>query len=41
MEIKNIEECFRFRLLRKIAPSKEKSEESLEIAKIIARDLKF
>lgn len=39
MEIKNIEECFRFRLLRKIAPSTEKSEKSLEIAKIRLKEV--
>ena len=33
MEIKNVEECFRFRLLRKIKPDKEKSKKSMEIAK--------
>ena len=33
MEIKNIEDCFRFRLLRRINPDKEKSKRSLEIAK--------
>lgn len=32
MEIRNIEDCFRFRLLRKIKPDKEKSKMSLEIA---------
>lgn len=33
MEIRNVDDCFRFRLLRKIKPDKEKSEKSLEIAK--------
>ena len=33
MEIRNINDCFRFRLLRKIPPNKEKSKRSLEIAK--------
>lgn len=33
MEIRNIEDCFRFRLLRKIKPDKEKQKKSLEIAK--------
>ena len=33
MEIRNIEDCFKFRLLRKIKPDKEKSARSLEIAK--------
>jgi len=32
MEIRNIEDCFKFRLLRKIAPDREKSKRSLEIA---------
>jgi len=32
MEIRDINDCFKFRLLRKINPSKEKSERSLEIA---------
>ena len=32
MEIKNIQDCFEFRLLRKIKPDKEKSKRSLEIA---------
>lgn len=32
MEIRNVEDCFRFRLLRKIEPDKRKSEKSLEIA---------
>ena len=32
MEIRNVEECFKFRLLRKIKPDKEKSKKSLEIA---------
>ena len=34
MEIKNVEDCFRFRLLRKIKPDLEKSRKSLEIAEI-------
>ena len=33
MEIKNIADCFKFRLLRKISPDKDKSNKSLEIAK--------
>lgn len=33
MEIRNVEDCFRFRLLRKIKVDKEKSKRSLEIAK--------
>lgn len=33
MEIRNVEDCFRFRLLRKIKPDKEKTKRSLEIAK--------
>ena len=33
MEIRNVEDCFRFRLLRKIKPDKEKSSKSLEISK--------
>lgn len=33
MEIKNTEDCFKFRLLRKINPDKDKSKKSLEIAK--------
>lgn len=33
MEIKNIEDCFRFRLLRKIKPDEEKTKRSLEISK--------
>lgn len=33
MEIRNIEDCFKFRLLRKINPDKEKTKKSLEIAK--------
>ncbi|MEK6855160.1 MAG: HEPN domain-containing protein [Nanoarchaeota archaeon] len=32
MEIRNTEDCFRFRLLRKVKPDKEKSKKSLEIA---------
>lgn len=32
MEIRNIEDCFKFRLLRKIKPDKDKSSKSLEIA---------
>ena len=32
MEIRNTEDCFRFRLLRKIKPDKSKSEKSMEIA---------
>ena len=33
MEIRNIEDCFKFRLLRKISPDLEKSKKSLELAK--------
>ena len=33
MEIKNIEDCFKFRLLRRIKPDKDKSKKSIEIAK--------
>lgn len=33
MEIKNIEDCLKFRLLRKIPVDKEKSRKSIEIAK--------
>lgn len=33
MEIKNVDDCFRFRLLRKIKPDEEKSKKSIEIAK--------
>ena len=33
MEIKNVNDCLKFRLLRKIEPDKEKSKKSLEIAK--------
>ena len=33
MEIKNIEDCFRFRLLRKIKPDTDKVKRSLEISK--------
>ena len=32
MEIRNTEDCFKFRLLRKIKPDKDKSKKSLEIA---------
>lgn len=32
MEIRNTEDCFKLRLLRKIKPDKEKSKKSLEIA---------
>src|SRR3989344_3096586 len=34
MEIRNAEDCFRFRLLRKINPDKEKTKRSLEISDI-------
>ena len=34
MEIKNVEDCFKFRLLRKINPDKEKSKRSLQIAEV-------
>lgn len=33
MEIKNVEDCFRLRLLRKVKPDSSKSERSLEIAR--------
>ncbi len=33
MEIRNVEDCFRFRLLRRINPDTDKSKKSLEIAK--------
>ena len=33
MEIRNIEDCFRFRLLRKITPDAEKTKRSLEVSK--------
>jgi len=33
MEIRNLEDCFRFRLLREISPDREKSKKSLELAK--------
>ena len=33
MEVKTIEECLKFRLLRNIAPSVEKSKKSLELSK--------
>jgi uncharacterized protein (UPF0332 family) len=33
MEIRNVEDCFRFRLLRGIRPDKEKSSTSLEVAR--------
>ena len=33
MEIGNIEDCFKFRLLRKIEPDEEKTKKSLEISK--------
>ena len=32
MQIRNLDDCFRFRLLRKISPNKYKSEKSLDIA---------
>ena len=32
MEIKSLEDCYKFRLLRKIKPDKEKSKRSLEIS---------
>jgi len=34
MNVKNTEDCFKLRLLRKIAPDKEKSKKSIEIADI-------
>ena len=33
MEIKNTDDCFKFRLLRRIKPDKEKTKKSLELAK--------
>lgn len=33
MEIRNVEDCFKFRLLRRIKPDEEKTKKSLEIAK--------
>ena len=33
MEIRNVEDCFKFRLLRDIKPDKEKTKRSLEISK--------
>jgi len=33
MEIRNVEDCFRFRLLRKIKPDEEKTKKSFEISK--------
>ncbi|HLC65026.1 MAG TPA: hypothetical protein VJI46_02775 [Candidatus Nanoarchaeia archaeon] len=33
MEIRNVEDCLNFRLLRKISPDKGKSQRSLDIAK--------
>lgn len=33
MEIRNVEDCFKFRLLREVRPDKEKSKRSLEIAR--------
>lgn len=40
MEIKNVEDCFRFRLLREIAPDKEKTKKSLEISNQSLSDAK-
>lgn len=40
MEIRNIEDCFKFRLLRKIAPDNDKSKRSLEIAETRLKDSK-
>ena len=34
MEIRNVEDCFRFRLLRDVKPDKEKTKRSLEISEI-------
>jgi|SRR3989344_256824 len=34
MEIRNVEDCFKFRLLRDIKPDKEKTKRSLEISEI-------
>lgn len=34
MEIRNVEDCFKYRLLRKISPDKQKSRKSLEISKL-------
>lgn len=33
MEIRNVDDCFKFRLLRRINPDKEKSKRSVELAK--------
>ena len=33
MEIRNVEDCFKFRLLREIKPDKDKSKKSMEMAK--------
>ena len=33
MEIRNVEDCFKYRLLRKTSPDMEKSRKSMEIAK--------
>lgn len=40
MEIKNIDDCFKFRLLRKITPDKEKSKKSVELARQRIEDAK-
>ena len=34
MEIRNVEDCFKFRLLRDIKPDKEKTKRSIEISEI-------
>lgn len=34
MEIRSVEDCFKYRLLRKINPDKEKCKKSLEISKL-------
>lgn len=38
MEIRNIEDCFKYRLLRKIKPDEEKTKKSLEISKKKLKD---
>ena len=38
MEIRNIEDCFRFRLLRKIESDQEKTKKSFELAKKCLKD---
>ncbi|MBI1935859.1 HEPN domain-containing protein [Candidatus Woesearchaeota archaeon] len=40
MEIRNIEDCFKFRLLRRINPDREKTKKSLELSKKSLEDAK-